>query len=67
MEDEPHTLYIFMNDSKLAHSFKPGKTNEFVVATEDNFLQLKDQDGNTTRVEIVVFEQNDLDVDDDDW
>ena len=66
LEDEPHTLYIFMDDTKLAHSFKPAKTNEFVVATEDNFLRLKDQDGNTTGVEIVKFEQNDFEVDDDD-
>ena len=56
-----------MDDTKLAHSFKPGKTNEFVVATEENFLRLKDQDGNTTAVEIVKFEQNDFEVDDDDW
>ena len=58
-----------MGDTKLAHSFKPGKINDFVLTVEnEKILQLKDQDDNTSKISIVNFEKNALaDDDDSDW
>ena len=63
LEDEPHTLYIYMDYTKMTHTFQPGKTNEFVVTIEDRdtVLQLSNQDGIAAREKIVRPDPNPLD------